>query len=179
MIVKWPIISGNSPIFFDFFRRRKPFGGFPRYAGVSCKKRPKQDIKKYRGNLQTIAICLFLGYFSKFSGMKKRKSTWLFQKQASVQELSPKLYIKVFMLVRIFIINSKRDTRNLAMLWKQNNNIATMFVLLKKYFILRLCSMPRKPCADANKYKTFAFLAYKKHAGNIWRYFEQDRSLFG
>ena len=27
--------------------------------------------------------------------------------------------------------------------------------------------MPRKPWADANKYKTFASLAYKKHAGNI------------
>ena len=27
--------------------------------------------------------------------------------------------------------------------------------------------MPRKPRADANKYKTFASLAYKKHAGNI------------
>ena len=27
--------------------------------------------------------------------------------------------------------------------------------------------MPRKPRADASKYKTFAFLAYKKHAGNI------------
>ena len=27
--------------------------------------------------------------------------------------------------------------------------------------------MPRKPRADAAKYKTFASLAYKKHAGNI------------
>ena len=42
-----------------------------------------------------------------------------------------------------------------------------MFVLLKKYFILRLFSMPRTPRADANKYQTFASLAYKKHAGNI------------
>ena len=30
-----------------------------------------------------------------------------------------------------------------------------------------LCSKSRKPCAAANEYKTFASLAYKKHAGNI------------
>ena len=27
--------------------------------------------------------------------------------------------------------------------------------------------MPRKPLADANNFKAFALLAYKKHAGNI------------
>ena len=42
-----------------------------------------------------------------------------------------------------------------------------MFEVLKKCTTRILCSMPRKPRADANKYKKFASLTYKKHAGNI------------
>ena len=37
-----------------------------RYAGVSCKKWPMQEVKKDRGKLRNIAIRLFLGYFLQF-----------------------------------------------------------------------------------------------------------------
>ena len=51
---------------FQCFCHGNTFRGLPQYAGISCKKQLKLDVKKYWGKLWNIAVSLFLGYFAIF-----------------------------------------------------------------------------------------------------------------